>query len=190
MPRLKIAYGLGDLRGQDCYSIDMDEWGYSNNLPLATVGAGPCLNVVVHAGNVGCLTHIWNSSLNQTELYHKACFTIRDMIHCIGSLINLDIWLGAGWAFGPNEKFVPYEKAALDFPVYLSAFLEEVGCQNVNIIDCRTTGPNTYWNPGDIAYSPATGKVHLISNKDASNEESGLYKVQTGKKPAKRGVAK
>lgn len=189
MPRLAMEYGLGLVQGRDCYQVDMDEWGYSNNRPLATIGAGPCLNVVVHAGSTGCLAHIWNSSLNQTELYHKACFTIRNMIHSIGVLNDLDIWLGAGWAFGPNADWVPEEKAALDFPVYLRAFLGEVGCQRTSITDCRTMGPQTFWNPGDIVYSPPTGRVHLLSNKDMSNEESGVFTVQTQRKAPRRGTA-
>ncbi|HEY0060779.1 MAG TPA: hypothetical protein VGC21_01585 [Telluria sp.] len=191
MPQLSLEYGLGALRGGQFYQVDMDEWAYSANTALATWGAGPCLNVVVHAGAQGCLSHIWNSSLNQTELYHKACFTIRDMIHNMGIFHGLEIWLGAGHAFGPDEYLVPEEKAALDFPVYLTAFLGEVGCQGLSIIDNRTDRRwPTDWNPGDIAYSPPTGKIYLISDRTMSYKESGVYTVQTNQKSPRRGTAR
>lgn len=190
MPTLETAFGLnGEINPADCYQINMDDWGYSNSRPLGTTGAGPCLNVVVHRNNQGCLTHIHNSSLDQTENFHKACFTIRDMILCIGHLTHLDIWLGAGHAFGPNPMWGPHGMASMDFCSYLAAFLDEMGCTHVNINDNRAPGPITYWDPGCLVYSPPLGKVFLLSNRDNHDWENGVHAIQTGNKPPRRGIA-
>jgi hypothetical protein len=169
--------------------IDMNAWGSSSEKPLATWGAGPCLNVVIHRGSSGVLAHVGQYStvkdigypemIHRVELYHKVCFTVRDMlIHGLHYLKGFEIWLGAGGAFVPNSFYAKENDSVLyDLPEYLKRFLVEVGCTDFKIYDCRKQV-----NSGDILYNPTTGTIYMLS------EQEDIFAIQNeSNKPAQSG---
>jgi hypothetical protein len=194
MPALTEHNGLPKLFPvQTCLEVDMDHWGYSDNQPLSTVGAGPCMNVVVHRNNAGCLAHIWNMSTSQTELYHHACFSIKDMIDTvIGGTDNLNIWLGAGTVFRLGSKAFTHDRAIYDFGEYLENFLGQMGCAGVTLIDHRLRAPHQSskkgYDPGNVVYDPPTGCVYLLESgrltQEGFNDDSELHGIQTRSYPA------
>lgn len=176
-----ITGPAGTLSGTNYY-VDMSEWGYSNAEALATHGAGPCLNVVVHQTNRGCLAHIWNSSLDQAAIYRSACEAIGAMIGAIGQKENLEIWLGAGHAFSSVSHYGKLMiMAPHDFQVVLTRYLQGLGCRNFTILDDRTPGPSiTDWDPGNVLYDPPNGRIYILQERDGPPDE--VYKIQTGRK--------
>lgn len=59
-------------------SLTINEWAWTDhNGSLCTLGAGPCLNVVVHNASAptarGCLAHVRNHHLSQLKIYQTAC---------------------------------------------------------------------------------------------------------------------
>jgi len=196
MPALTEHLGLpNNFPMNTCLEIDVNYWGFSNNAPLSTVGALPCMNVVVHRGNVGCLAHVWNTNVSRTENYHRACFTIQTMINdAIGHRDNLNIWLGAGTMFNRFGQAGEHDIPVYGFIRYLAVFLPRTDYPGRTIMDHRLNAPlNLYANapvydPGSIVYNPPTGCVYLIQrNKLDPNgftDDSQRHSVQTGNHPA------
>lgn len=177
------------------YEVDIDEWGYSSNTPLATIGAGPCLNVVVHnrETNVGCLAHVGHSSLKQTILFLKALKIILIMMHSAGAGAGaklFDLWFGAGWAFVENSEWAPEQRFNIDFVTFIEQQLKLIGYSSVEILDSRTVGLDSskHYDPGNVAYWPPLNSVYMIV-KGKIDPETGhtdtrhIWGVQTKKSP-------
>jgi hypothetical protein len=190
MGRLQVSNLTTEVPLRSAMQVDMDEWAVSRADPLATVGAGPCMNVVVHDpnSNQGGLAHVWNvaydvdqidlqRSFQRHELYHKACFTVLDMMRRgLRSTGPFDVWLGAGGAFVEKAgMFIKEDSVLYDFPAYVVRFMAEAGIQ-VTVIDNRKVK-----NSGDIIYWPALAAVYFLNNPDAT------IAVQTGRKSPESG---
>jgi len=208
MPDLNIQYGGDGLAPKACFEVAQDEWAFSDDTPLATIGAGPCMNVVVHAGTAGCLAHIWNSSISQKEIYDKACRTIGGLIGMLKATTDIEIWLGAGSAFHLGSIFFSHPKTSAfdeDFVAYLRRYLKRGGFtvrlypddrieamkgsrDLATIHDYRVPTPNVDWDPGDIAYDPRLGTIYLL--KERGGPQDLVFAVQTGKAAKIRGKCK
>ena len=172
--------------------VNMDEWAVSKADPLATVGAGPCMNVVVHdpKENLGGLTHLYNVAYNvdridfersfqRHELYHKACFSVLEMMQRgLQTAGPFDIWLGAGGAFVSGSCFIKEDSVLYDFPEYITRFMLQANIQ-VAVTDNRQAK-----NSGDIIYWPPLAAVFFLV------EQEDIFAVQTGKKAAISGVCR
>jgi hypothetical protein len=93
------------------YELSMDEYGYSTGQPLFTVGAGPCLIVVIHETRrkVGCLAHVHDQlSLLPAVLAWVMLKSVEAMMATIGTT-DVNVYLAAGGSFGPpNPRFVTH----------------------------------------------------------------------------------
>jgi hypothetical protein len=174
--------------------VNMDVWGYSASTPLATTGAGPCLNVVIHkrTTNAGCLAHVAHTSTNQAELFMKALDAILIMALKLAlGATPFDIWFGAGWAFAPGGSgYTPARQVSIDFVTFIRQQLAMRNYTSVEILDCRTPGNVTEYDPGNVAYWPALNRVYIITRgttPEGYNDDRDLHGVQTGKAPPEGG---
>jgi hypothetical protein len=170
------------------YVVGIDVWGYSSSTPIATVGAAPCLNVVVHnrGTNEGCLAHVGHTSLNQTELFMKALRAIEIMAwEAIVGANTFDIWFGAGYAFVENSIYAPEERYNIDFVTFIKQQLALKGYPPVKILDNRIRGrshddPNP--DPGNVVYWPALHTVYIIKRgideQIGNTDDRDLHGVQ------------
>lgn len=174
----KVLQGI-PLLNMTIWHVDMGEWAFTEHDVLATNGAGPCLNVVVHNSQkmTGCLSHIPHSTSKQDVLYDEACQTILQMIQkCVPEKQTFVVWIGSGWAFFPGNQYTPYQTVAQDFKDYLNNYLAQQGCSNYIIKDSRTSDPN---DPGAVIYLPTTGTV-LVPQR---SEQGAIGLISNGKRP-------
>ncbi len=161
--------------------VDMGEWAYAEGQTiLSTMGAAPCLNVVVHNGlpgkERGCVTHISHYTLNQRNLYDTACTTILILIQKCRTTPNdpLTIFFGSGYAFHPGSIFASQNPVAQDFLSYLSEFLHGHGIdmQKIALIAdylikvSEVLAKASAFDPGNIIYQPHSHKVIILSVED------------------------
>lgn len=193
MGRLRFADGI-DASAVDptVVAVPIDKWTYSAGGQLATDGAGPCLNVVLHdpVGNVGCLAHIHNSARTaeatdhkahaiRSNLYHKAYFTIREMMSAVPRRHGpFEVFLEAGQAFSAQAgPYVKEDDVNYDLPDYLTrAFLEESIA--ISVIDSRISGVVCQPDKGNILYHPAASRVYFVAT--TKNREA-LTAMQNGR---------
>lgn len=185
MGNLKVGKLTKDVPLGKAMQVEMDYWSVSWSEPLATIGALPCMNVVVHdrQSNRGGLTHVWNTVYNKNvektprlgeerhELYHKVCFSVLDMMRLgLNSSGPFDIWLGAGREFHNDALYVKFDSTLYDFPEYITKFMQQENV-TVNVIDNRTVKYS-----GDVVYWPALATVYPLV------EQKNIFAVQTGKR--------
>jgi hypothetical protein len=197
MAKLILEKGLPDnFLSNSNYVVAIDVWGYSSSTPIATVGAAPCLNVVVHnrETNAGCLAHVGHTSPNQTELFMKALRAIETMAWEANVSANtFDIWFGAGYAFVGDSTWAPEERYNIDFVTFIKQKLALKGYSSVEILDYRIRGrslddPDPH--PGNVVYWPALNRVYIITigtTTEGFNDTRDLYGVQTKYPPPEGG---
>lgn len=174
--------------------VGMDVWGYSSSFPLATTGAGPCLNIVIHnrATNAGCLAHVAHTSTNQAELFMKALDAILIMaLKLKVGATPFDIWFGSGWAYAPGGSgYTPTRQVNIDFVTFIEQQLAMRKYTSAEILDCRTPGNVTDHDPGNVAYWPALNRVYIITRGTTPEgfiDDRHLHGIQTGKAPPEGG---
>ncbi|MDH3973298.1 MAG: hypothetical protein OEV42_03365 [Deltaproteobacteria bacterium] len=161
---------------EDCYDVDTNYWSFSDEKALFTCGAGPCLTVVVHSENKGCLAHVHTYKRSQKLLYERACLTILAMITEGAASEKIDLWLGAGTMFFDKKGGCDKEFMDEKMDDYIVKYLQPKGIQvttkSLFLVtqQQRIVGVmNTLgYNPGDILYFPKEGKVYMADDNDAN----------------------
>lgn len=147
----------------ESYEIGMFQYCYSNETPLLTVGAGPCLVIVVHnpTNNSGCLAHLAPEIGGRAARYAKAVTVTKLLLRKCGNPSAANIFLIGGQAF--QSKSIINEPPGLDIKEHLEK--EVIG----NHIFYRKP---VVAETEQVLYHPGKGKVYLLE----SNELQGLQK--------------
>jgi hypothetical protein len=167
-----------------CLHVNMDYFANSNKHVLMTWGAGPCINIIVNDGNAkrGALSHIWNSSLNQKEIYDKAIGVIKEMWNAVGEPGSGEIYLFAGRAFKIGSPLVTKGMMSMDFSDYVASVFNN---KHLVFDYTSTTSVGTAKKPGvytgDLAYVPIDQKVFLLDDAELSALQGNMTTKGTQK---------
>ncbi len=148
------------------YHVDMGQYGYSNNRPLFTWGALPCLIIVVHniASDRGCLSHKSHDSMNQAKLYHDAEAATRKMLSACGNPYESEIYLLAGQAFIPGSHYATQNPQNVDIATYMQ---QQLGVHHhVKNFLHHALGQILYW--------PERRKVYFVSDDERTEIQNRM----------------
>jgi hypothetical protein len=154
---------------------------------LLTWGAGPCVNIVVYGpgDKAGALSHVWNSSVSQKEIYNKA----KHVVDFLGKKVNAfqsEIYLFGGRAFKTGSPFITRDPLKFDLAEYLEY---EFGPGGVTIYDYTSTtfvgtkGDEGYYS-GDIAFDPYNKSIYRLSDGELKKFQSVMTDAGAQRLPA------
>lgn len=166
--------------------VGIDRWGYTSGDPIGTIGAGFCMNMVVHRieKDDGVLVHIHNSSNVRSQLYYKVQHILDFLVSDGGPLDRsgpYDIYLGGGYAFGEDaikmvaEPDLPAER----LPVAL--YIQPHPFRVRHVFDCRSRGKDAMGTVDDVIYAPPL--VYRVSNQQdvkSSLQDENYQPEKTG----------
>jgi hypothetical protein len=141
------------------YYVDMEQYGLSEDKPIFTYGAGPCLIIIVHnmQKKIGCLAHKGPIGNSPEILFNSIYTIIQKLLMSCGNPGRAHILLIGGKAFTYNPKI---NHNTMDILSYIADKFK-------GNVFTYFRKENDGFNPENALYDPIKEKVFLLSDNEA-----------------------